>query len=223
MTFEQLNNQSTFDIRELKPKYGILGVDLSQSVDLTSACVMFKVPDDDTIYCEHMYWLPEDLLEQRTQEDKIPYDIWRDMGLLRTTAGNQIYYKHIIRWIEELQEEHDIYIYKAGYDAWSATYFVEDLKMLLGADVPQAVAQTMRVLSSPMHKLGAELDVKRINYNNNPITKWCLSNTAILQDKNGNIKPVKTSKSRKRIDGLASMLDAYVVYQEHLEDYLVMI
>lgn len=223
LTFDQLNNQDTFDIRELKPKYGILGVDLSQSVDLTSACVMFRVPDDDTIYCEHMYWLPEDLLEQRTQEDKIPYDIWRDMGLLRTTAGNQIYYKHIIRWVEELQDEYDIYIYKAGYDAWSATYFVEDLKMLLGADVPQPVYQTMRVLSSPMHKLGAELDVKRVNYNNNPITKWCLSNTAVLQDKNGNIKPVKTSKSRRRIDGLASMLDAYVVYQEHLEDYLVMI
>ena len=42
-------------------------------------------------------------------------------------------------------------------------------------------------------------------------------------DKNGNIKPYKTSKSRRRIDGLAAMLDAYVVYQDNYENYINMI
>lgn len=223
LTFEQLNNTATFDITKLKPRYGILGVDLAQSVDLTAACILFQVPNDDTIYFEHMYWLPEDLLEKRTKEDKIPYDIWCDMGLLRTTPGNQVYYKYIMEWIQEIQDKHDIYIFKAGYDAWSATYFVEDLKLTLGASVPVPVYQTIRVLSSPMQKLGAELEAKHINYNNNPITKWCLSNTAIVQDKNGNQKPIKTSTQRRRIDGLAAMLDAYVVYQDNLENYKTMI
>ena len=223
LSYEQLNNTATFDIRALKPRYGILGVDLSQSVDLTSACVMFRVPGDDTIYVESMYWLPEDLIEKRVSEDKVPYDVWNKQGLLRTTPGNQVYYKHIIQWVEELQNEYDVYIYKAGYDAWSATYFVEDIKMLLGSNVPVAVQQTMKTLSSPMQKLGAELDAKRINYNNNPITKWCLSNTAIVMDKNGNQKPAKTSNQRRRIDGLAAMLDAYVVYLDEMENYKAMI
>lgn len=223
LTFDQLNNPATFDITKLKPRYGILGVDLSQSVDLTAACILFQVPNDNTIYFEHMYWLPEDLLEQRSKEDKIPYDIWHDMGLLRTTPGNQVYYKHVMEWVLEMQNKHDIYFFKAGYDAWSATYFVEELKLTLGISVPVPVYQTIRVLSSPMQKLGAELDAKHINYNNNPITKWCLSNTAILQDKNGNQKPVKTSTQRRRIDGLAAMLDAYVVYQDNLENYKTMI
>ncbi len=74
-----------------------------------------------------------------------------------------------------------------------------------------------------MQKLGAELDANRINYENNPITKWCLSNTAIIEDKNGNIKPAKTSSSRRRIDGLAAMLDAYVVYLDEMENYKAMI
>ena len=163
------------------------------------------------------------LLDKRVLEDKVPYDIWRDMGLLQTTPGNKVYYKYIVDWIKKIQDEHDIYIFKAGYDAWSAEYFVEDLKMNFGKEIPVAVSQTMKVLSSPMQQLGADLDSKRINYNNNPITKWCLSNTAIVQDKNGNIKPHKTNKSRRRIDGLAAMLDAYVVYQENLENYMNMI
>lgn len=223
LTFEQLNNQETFDISKLKPRYGILGVDLSQSIDLTAACLMFQVPGDDTLYCKHMYWLPEDLLSRRTAEDKIPYDIWHDMGLLRTTPGNQVFYRSIIEWIEEIQKQYDCYIFKTGYDAWSATYFVQDLKANFGADVPVPVQQTMKELSSPMQKLGAELDAKRINYENNPITKWCLANTAIIEDKNGNIKPAKTSSSRRRIDGLAAMLDAYVVYLDEMENYKAMI
>lgn len=223
LTFEQLNNPETYDLSVLKPRYGILGVDLSQSVDLTSACILFRVANDDVIYFKHMYWLPEDLLEKRTKEDKIPYDIWRDMGLLQTTPGNKVDYKYVVEWIKKIQKEQDIYIYKAGYDAWSADYFVKDLQMEFGKEIPVAVPQTIKVLSSPMQQLGADLDSKLINYGNNPVTKWCLSNTAILQDKNGNIKPVKTSKSRRRIDGLAAMLDAYVVYQDNIENYMNMI
>ena len=46
---------------------------------------------------------------------------------------------------------------------------------------------------------------------------------AIIEDKNGNIKPAKTSSSRRRIDGLAAMLDAYVVYLDQMENYKAMI
>ena len=219
LTFEQLNNTEKFDIAKLKPRYGILGIDLSQSVDLTAACLMFKIKGDDKIYCEHMYWLPEDLLEQRTKEDKIPYMEWRQQGFLRTTPGKQIDYRAIIDWMLELQRKNDCYIYKVGYDSWSATYFVKDVERTFGINTPLAVPQTMKELSAPMQTLGAELDAKNIVYNNNPITKWCLSNTAIIQDKNGNQKPAKTSNQRRRIDGLAAMLDAYVVYQKHMEDY----
>src|SRR5690606_31779772 len=77
LTFEQLDNKATFDIYELKPNYGIGGVDLSSTTDLTAACALFMVPGDDTIYFKHMYWLPEDLLEKRVAEDRVPYDIWR--------------------------------------------------------------------------------------------------------------------------------------------------
>lgn len=40
---------------------------------------------------------------------------------------------------------------------------------------------------------------------------------------NNNIQPVKGTSSRRRIDGLASLLDAYVVFERHREDYMNLI
>ncbi len=219
MTFEDLDNTATFDIKKLCPKYGIGGNDLSSTTDLTNATLLFMVPDDKHIYVEQMYWLPEDLLEQRVREDKIPYDLWLEQGWLRTCPGNKVHYKHVVEWYQEMQEKYDIYLFKDGYDSWSATYFVEDMKNTFGADTMEAVIQGKKTLSSPMKNLGADLAAKRIVYQNNPILKWCLANTAVDIDKNNNIQPCKGNSPTRRIDGLAGLLDAYVVLENHLEEY----
>jgi len=222
LTFEQLNNPVTFDIKALRPRYGIGGADLSITTDLTAACILFMVPGDNTIYACHMYWLPEALLESREQDDKIPYTTWRDMGLLRTTPGNKVHYRDVIKWFLEMRNEFDIYIPWIGYDDYSAEYFVADLRNEFGEECPEKVQQGAKTLAGPLRSLGADLEAKRINYGNNPITKWCLSNVAVTEDRNANLLPCKTS-SRRRIDGFAAMLDAYVVLERHLEDYMNLI
>lgn len=223
LTFEELNNPTTYDLSLLKPRYGIGGADLSSTTDLTCGTVIFMVPGDNTIYVKQMYFLPENLLEQRVAEDKIPYDIWRDQGYLRTVEGNKVHYKHVTEWFLEMQNECDIYIPWTGYDSWSAEYWVEEMKNYFGKDSMEPVIQGKKTLSGPMKNMGADLASKRINYNNNPILKWCLSNTAIETDKNLNIQPCKTNNQRRRIDGTASLLDAYVCMERHLEDYLSLI
>ena len=223
LTFEQLDNRELFEIEKLKPRYGIGGVDLSSTTDLTNATVIFMVPGDDNIYVIQMYWLPEDLLEQRVREDKIPYDLWEEQGLLRLCPGNKIHYKFVTEWFQEIQDKYDIFLYKCGYDSWSATYFVEDMKNTFGQAVMDPVIQGKKTLSSPMKSLGADLTKKRIVYNNNPILKWCLGNTSIDIDKNDNIQPCKGNLGTRRIDGLAGLLDAYVVLERYYEEYLTMI
>lgn len=219
LTFDQLNNQEKFDITELKPRYGIGGVDLSSTTDLTCATVLFMLPNDNKIYVEQMYWLPEELLEKRTNEDKVPYNKWHELGLLRTTPGNKVHYKFVAEWFIEMQEEKDIYVPWIGYDSWSAQYFVEEMQSYFGAQSMEAVIQGKKTLSSPMKSLGADLESKRIVYNNHPILKWCLTNVAVDIDKNNNIQPMKTKNQKKRIDGFDSLLDAYVVLERHLDDY----
>ena len=223
LTFEQLDNQAKFDINALKPRYGIAGCDLSSTTDLTCATIIFRVPGDDHIYVLQMYWLPEDLLEKRVREDKIPYDLWESQGLLRTCPGNKVHYKYIVQWFSEVQNEMDIYLYKGGYDSWSASYFVEDMENTFGKNVMEPVIQGKKSLSAPMKSLGADLEKKLIVYNNNPILKWCLGNTSVDVDKNDNIQPCKGNVGTRRIDGLASLLDAYVAYENNLEDYLSVI
>lgn len=223
LTFEQLDNKATFNLEELKPRYGIGGVDLSATTDLTCATVVFMLPNDEKIYVEQMYWIPEDLLDKRVHEDKVPYDIWKEKGYLRTTQGNKVHYRDVTEWFLEVQQEKDIYLPWVGYDAWSATYFVEEMKSHFGDEALEPVHQGFKTLSSPMKSLGADLEQKRIVYNNNPILKWCLSNVSFKEDENGNIKPIKGTNPRKRIDGFASLLDAYVVLERHLEEYKSMI
>ncbi|PEX50214.1 terminase [Bacillus cereus] len=223
LTFEQLNNQDTYDIKTLKPSYGIGGCDLSSTTDLTAAKVIFMLPDDPNIYVKQMYWLPEDLLEQRSKEDKIPYDLWYEQELLRTTPGNSVHYKYVTEWFLEIRDEYGIYLPWIGYDRWSAKYWVEEMEGYFGKEAMVPVAQGKQTLSSPMRLLGADLESKLVNYNNNPIDKWCLSNTAIDIDKNLNIQPNKTKNQRRRIDGTAALLNAYVILQEKRNDYLNMI
>lgn len=221
LTFEEANNTETFDLTELKPRYAIGGADLSETVDLTAACIMFMVPNDTKIYVKHMYWLPEDLLEKRSVEDKIPYDLWRDKGLLRTTPGNKVHHKYVTEWFVEMMQDYDIYIPWVGYDRWSAAYWVEEMQDTFGKDVMIPVAQGKQTLSSPMKLLKAELERNMVVYDNNPITKWCLMNTSIhMDERNNTIQPVKGSNQRKRIDGLAAMLDAYVVLNDKQVEYL---
>ncbi len=223
LEFEVLNNTATFDIGKLKPRYCIGGIDLGATTDLTCATIIFRVPDDETLYVKQMYWLPEVVLEERTKEDKIPYDIWEEQGLLRVSQGNKVNYKDVTEWFLEVQNDLDIYIYKIGYDNWASTYLVDELKQNFGQAIPEAVIQGAKTFSSPMKRFEADLKAKKINYNNSPVLKWNLSNAAIKTDRNDNIALVKTSNSRRRIDGVASLLDAFIVYENHYEDYMKII
>lgn len=223
LTFEQANNTETFSIEDLKPRYGVGGVDLSSTTDLTAAKVLFKIPESEKIYTLSMYWMPEDLVEKRITEDKIPYDIWIEKGYVRTCKGNKISYKDVKAWFVEIQEKYDIYINMIGYDSWSAAYFVEDMQEYFGKTAMIPVIQGKKTLSQPMKNLGADLENNLIVYNNNPVDKWCLCNTAVDIDRNDNIQPIKTSKPRRRIDGTAALLDAYVVLQNNYNEYMSLI
>ena len=220
LNFEELNNETKFDVKELRPTYGIGGADLSSTTDLTAAKMLFRVPDNENIYVMSMYWIPADLVEKKVAEDKIPYDKWIEQGYMRTCPGNKIDASVVTAWYQELQDEYDIYLWKEGYDAWSAQMWVNQMIDAFGPTVMEAVHQGKKTLSAPMKALKADLVKKRIIYNNNPIDKWCLANTAIDEDRNGNIQPIKTSKSTRRIDGTAALLDAYTLYFEYEDEYL---
>ena len=98
--------------------------------------------------------------------------------------------------------------------------WVEQMKQ--NGFVMEEVRQGAKTMSNPMKQLACEIRAKNINYNNNPILKWCLTNTQTEIDKNDNIRPVKGRNSKQRIDGAVSLIDAYCVLMNHYDDYITM-
>ena len=79
--------------------------------------------------------------------------------------------------------------------------------------------QGAKTMSLPMQMLCADLQAHKVIYNNNPVLKWCLTNTGVQTDRNGNIVPIKNQSPKQRIDGTAALLDCYVGLYEHYTDY----
>lgn len=218
LTFDAINNEETFNIEDFRNAYAIGGADLSITTDLSCATLLFVDKDTEKRYIHQMYWLPRDSFEQRVRVDKIPYDKWYEQGLLRLCNGNSINYGDITAWFLEMLETYGITPLWIYYDSYSAKYWVEEMEQY-GFKMIRCI-QGARTLSLPMQQMGQDLKAKQINYNNHPILKWCLTNTGIETDRNGNIVPVKNQAAKMRIDGMASMLDAYVGLYDHYEEFL---
>lgn len=218
LTFDDINNEETFEISQFKNCYAIGGADLSITTDLTCATLLMLDKDTHKRYVHQMYWLPEANFEKRVQQDKIPYDKWLQRGLLRLCNGNSISYGDVTAWFLEMLNDYEITPLWIYYDSYSAKYWVEEMEGY-GFKMVRCI-QGAKTLSLPMQQMGADLQAKKINYNNHPILKWCLTNTGIQTDRNGNIVPVKAQAAKQRIDGTASMLDAYVGLFEHYEEFI---
>lgn len=218
LSFEEINNDSTYKLEEMKVIYAVGGVDLSSVGDLTCATIVFKYKEQ--WYIHQAYFIPEEVAEKKEKEDKVPYKIWKEKGFVRFCTGNKVNYNDVTEWFKELRDKYNIYVLWTGYDSWGAELWVADMRN--NGFMMEEVIQGARTMSSPMKTLACDLAAKKLNYNNNPILKWCLTNTKIEVDKNENIRPIKGKNAKQRIDGAVSLIDAYVILQKHYEDYITM-
>ena len=221
LTWEQIDNPATFDMEKVYNSYAIGGCDLSTIRDLTAATLLIRVKGDPIIYQLQQYFMPEEKLreveESKTKE--APYKIWEERGLLTVCPGAMVQYSAVTEWFKEMRDKYKITLWRCGYDRALADYWVQEMKMEFG-NVMEAVPQGPITWTAPMNEMGAILSEKKLNYNNNPIFKWCLTNTAVkTSGTNEAIQPVKIQQKR-RIDGTVSTLNAMVIYTKTREDYL---
>lgn len=216
LTFDDIDNTETFDLNKFRGMFAIGGADLSITTDLTCATLLL-MDKNEKRYVTQMYWLPADNFESRVHDEKIPYDKWKEAGLLRLCNGNSINYGDVTAWFVEMVQTYEITPAWIYYDSYSAKYWVEEMERT-GFRMVKCI-QGAKTLSLPMQMLGADLKAKKINYNNSSLLKWCMTNTGIQEDRNGNIVPIKAQSPKYRIDGLASLLDAYVGLYEHFNEY----
>ena len=218
LDFDTVNNETTFDMEEIFDTYAIGGVDLSSTTDLT--CATLLIMKHNKKYVIQQYFIPSERLEFKIKDDKIPYDKWEKRGLVTICEGAKVNYSDVTQWFLRMNDEYKISTLWIGYDPWNTQYWVEEMKEY-GFEMVE-VRQGAKTMSNPMKQLEADLIEKNVIYNNNPVLKWCLCNTSVKRDENDNIRPVKGQKQRARIDGTVSLIIAYCVLFEKLNDYLAL-
>ena len=216
LSFDDIDNKATFDIENLRGGYFIGGADLSRTTDLTAAAALMMDANGQKFVAE-MFWLPAANFGERVRQEKIPYDKWYEAGLLRLCDGNTINYSDVTAWYLELVQNFDLSPAWIYYDSYSAAYWVKEMQS--NGFRMTAARQGYKTLSLPMQMLAADLRAKKINYGDNPLLKWCLTNVALSEDRNGNMMPKKANSPKYRIDGAAALLNCYVGLGEHLQEF----
>ena len=205
-------------IDDLRGSYAIGGVDLSSTTDLT--CAVLYVEKEGKKYLISHFFMPSGVLKERIQEDSVPYDIWVEKGYITLTDGSQNDFSLVTQWFRSMIDKYDIRPLWVGYDPWNSQYWVKEMEDM-GFEM-EKIRQGVYTLSEPMKQLEADLRNHVLNYNNNPIIKWCLTNTQAKVDVNGNIQPSKLNSRLKRIDGTVATIIAYATLTRYKLDYEAM-
>lgn len=215
-------NEDVVDMSYLENSYAIGGCDLSSTLDLTCATLLIKRPEDENFYVLQQYFIPESKAEAvaTSNAQEAPYKLWADKGWLTICEGASVDYHKVTEWFVQMVTKHDIRPLWVCYDRALAGYWQEEM-LEYGFEM-EKTPQGAITWSYPMKRLEAILKEHRLVYQNNPILRWCLSNTAKKsQNADGieSIQPVKIQANR-RIDGMVSLLNAFVGYVKHEEDYI---
>lgn len=215
-------NEEVADMEYLSHSYAIGGCDLSSTLDLTCATLIIQKPDNEALYVLQQYFIPQakaDYVEQSNAQEA-PYKLWAKQGWLTICEGASVDYKAVTEWYVKMVEEYDIRPLYVCYDRALAGYWQEEMAEY-GFEM-EKIPQGPITWTYPMKSLEAMLIEKKVIYQNNPMLRWCLCNTAkksLNSDGIESVQPVKIQSSR-RIDGMVSLLNAYTGYLKHQDEFI---
>lgn len=196
-------------LEDFRGCYCVGGVDLSRTTDLTAACVAIERDGEIYVFCQ--FWLPSERIEELTAIDGVPYNIYMQRGLLRTSGANIIEHSDVFEWFRELVERYEIYPLKVGYDRYSATYLVQQMSQY-GFHMDD-VFQGFN-LHPVIQEFEGYIKDGKIHIGDNDLLKIHFFNSALkVSTEKGRSKLVKI-KPTAHIDGMAALLDALTVRQK---------
>ena len=201
-------------LEDFRNSYCVGGIDLSQTRDLTACTVVIE--KNCELYVFAKFFLPTERIDEATQRDGLPYNIYIQRGLLQASGDNFVDYKDCYNWFKQLVEEYQIFPLVTGYDRYSAQYLIQDMTQygFIMDDVFQG--ENLYPVIQETHGL---LEDGKIHIGDNDLLKIHLLNSAIkMSTERGRGKLVKLNPN-DHVDGCAALLDAMCVRQKHFADY----
>ena len=201
--------QAPVDPERYRNSYCVAGIDLSQTTDLTCALVVIEKAGVLNVLAH--FWLPLNKIDEATQRDGLPYDIYIQPGLKSASGDNYVDYEDCYRWMCNLVEQYQLFPLQVGYDRYSAQTLVKSLTGygfhcddVFQGDNLWPVLQEMEGL----------IKDGRINIGDNDLLKVHLLNAAIkVSVERGRGRLIKLA-SNLHIDGAAALSDAICVRQK---------
>lgn len=201
--------EADLNIEDFAHNYCVGGIDLSQTTDLTSACVVIE--KNGVLHTFSHFWLPGEKIEEAQVREGIPYSLYIQQGLISASGDNFVDYHDVFRWFTDLVERLEILPLKVGYDRYTAQYLIQDMNAygFQTDDVFQGYN-----LSPVIKEMEGLMKDKRILYAKNSILKMHLLDTALKIDTESNKVKIIKLDSKCHIDGTAALLDALTVRQK---------
>jgi phage terminase large subunit-like protein len=199
----------------LRPDMPVAGaIDLSKRIDFTAYTKCFYDDETDKYILKHIYYIPEDQVEEKMKNDSSMVWNWINEGLIVPTPGSTVDYSFLINDILKDKQELPNYT-DIVFDRWSATETVEELK-----DHFNMIEMDMstKAMSEPSKDFETLMLDERI-VDRNPVAHWMLSNAQVFVDYAGNIKIRKIDyrSSSIRIDSVITSIMA----TNHVKNYIV--
>ena len=217
-----LKNETVAEADYLNHTYAIGGCDLSATTDLTCATLLIRRPEDPQFYVLQQYFLPKARVEQVEHQGRkeAPYWLWAQQGWLTLCDGATVDYNDVTEWFVSMVQERDIRPLWVCYDAALSGYWVPQMTDM--GFVMERIRQGPVTWTYPMKRMKGLFEDHRIVYQNNPILRWCLSNTAAKSSNQRGIDSIQPEKitANRRIDGTVSLLNAMTGYYNHEDEFL---
>ena len=193
--------------------YCVGGADISQTTDLTSACIIVEI--DGVLWVHSHFWLPNKRLEEATRRDNIPYEIYIRKGFLSLSGEEFVNTDDVLLWFMDLVKTYRIYPLQIGIDRWSALDLIQKLNQK--SFHTDTVTQGFN-LSNVSDIFEGMLREGRIrDMDDNDLLKIHMADAAQQMESNAEQahprkKLVKISKNA-HVDGMAALLDAMAMRQ----------
>lgn len=188
---------------DLRGSYCVGGIDLSQSTDLTSVCIV--VEKEGKLYVVSHFFLPAARAKDAIARDNLPYQIYEQRGLLTFSGENYIDYHDVYNWFTALIEQYEIYPLAVGYDPYGASYLVQDMSAygFKMSDVRQG-----ENLNGVINETDGRFRDHNIHIGDNDLLKVHLLDSALKINSENNRRRLCKLKNSCHIDGMAALLDA---------------
>ena len=223
LNIEEYSYAATYDIESLRGGYCIGEVDLAETTDLCCAKALVMKRDDPVKYIITKYFIPESKLDVDNDDHNAgaKYKEWVDNGYIQVCEGNDLDLTIVADWFYRLVKEQGITLYKCGYDQRFARDFLrrmEEYGWSKKYDDVEMIMQNAQTLNSAIRLVESELKKQLINYNENPVDRWCFKNSCLKVDDKRQALVIKMDNAHK-IDGTVTLVSLYEMYRRHRSEY----